>query len=205
MTNHKIMVRSCRFGTVARAGVFTAAVVLAAAACGSSAKKAATAAAPTTSSTTASSAAPSTSRAVERRGRRVKRFEGGPGESHGGRAVKLHSRAWPKVHRESLSSDRTVIPFTTGRPIRARRARVPARARRAGRRSQPRIRRGDPAIDESKVATANGQVANQVSYFGHLLYYFSGDTAPGQTNGVGKPNWFLLGPVGNQMTPVNPG
>jgi predicted lipoprotein with Yx(FWY)xxD motif len=61
---------------------------------------------------------------------------------------------------------------------------------------------GGPAVDTSKLSTASGQVANQVTYYGHLLYYFNGDTAPEQTNGVGKPSWFLLGPVGNQMAPA---
>jgi predicted lipoprotein with Yx(FWY)xxD motif len=53
----------------------------------------------------------------------------------------------------------------------------------------------------TQVGTANGQVPNQVTYFGHLLYYFSGDNNPGDTNGVGRPGWFLLGPRGNQMVP----
>jgi predicted lipoprotein with Yx(FWY)xxD motif len=61
---------------------------------------------------------------------------------------------------------------------------------------------GGPAVDTTKLGTATGQVANQVTYYGHLLYYFVGDTAPEQTNGVGKPDWFLLGPVGNQMAPA---
>jgi predicted lipoprotein with Yx(FWY)xxD motif len=56
-------------------------------------------------------------------------------------------------------------------------------------------------VDKSQLGTANGQVPNQVTYFGHLLYYFSGDSAPGDTKGVGIPNWFLLGPRGNQMQP----
>jgi predicted lipoprotein with Yx(FWY)xxD motif len=60
---------------------------------------------------------------------------------------------------------------------------------------------GGPAIDMTQVGTANGQVPNQVTYFGHLLYYFSGDNNPGDTNGVGRPGWFLLGPRGNQMVP----
>ena len=58
-----------------------------------------------------------------------------------------------------------------------------------------------PGIDKSQVGTANGQVPNQVTYYGHLLYYFSGDSAPGDTKGVGIPNWFLLGPRGDQMQP----
>lgn len=58
-----------------------------------------------------------------------------------------------------------------------------------------------PGVDKSQVGTANGQVANQVTYYGHLLYYYSGDAAPGDTKGVGIPNWFLLGPRGNQMQP----
>lgn len=42
----------------------------------------------------------------------------------------------------------------------------------------------------SVVADANGQ---QVEYNGHMLYTYSGDTAPGQTHGEGvKGNWFVV-------------
>ena len=41
----------------------------------------------------------------------------------------------------------------------------------------------------SVVADSNGQ---QVEYNGHMLYTYSGDKAPGQTNGEGiKGNWFV--------------
>ncbi len=53
-----------------------------------------------------------------------------------------------------------------------------------------------PGVDASKVTVVGGQVA----YGGHLLYYFANDTAPGQTNGVGIPDWNLLGPFANVMT-----
>jgi predicted lipoprotein with Yx(FWY)xxD motif len=40
----------------------------------------------------------------------------------------------------------------------------------------------------------------QVTYGGHPLYYFSGDTAPGQMKGQGVGGaWFILGPVANIM------
>jgi predicted lipoprotein with Yx(FWY)xxD motif len=40
----------------------------------------------------------------------------------------------------------------------------------------------------------------QVTYGGHPLYYYAGDTAPGQTKGQGQQGtWFLIGPVGNVM------
>ena len=56
-------------------------------------------------------------------------------------------------------------------------------------------------VNVSEVAKATGQVANQVTYYGHLLYYFAGDQAPGQTNGTTIPGWHLLGPIGNVMLP----
>jgi predicted lipoprotein with Yx(FWY)xxD motif len=52
-------------------------------------------------------------------------------------------------------------------------------------------------VDDSKLSTANGQVANQVMYNGHFLYLFSGDTAAGQTNGTSIPNWHAVTADGN--------
>jgi predicted lipoprotein with Yx(FWY)xxD motif len=54
-------------------------------------------------------------------------------------------------------------------------------------------------VDGSKLDTAKGQVADQVVYAGHLLYYFSGDKAPGDTNGVGIPEWYLVDASGKAI------
>jgi predicted lipoprotein with Yx(FWY)xxD motif len=54
-----------------------------------------------------------------------------------------------------------------------------------------------PGINAAEVGVAHGQV----TYYGHLLYYFKGDTAPGATNGTVIPDWDLLGPFGNVMLP----
>jgi predicted lipoprotein with Yx(FWY)xxD motif len=37
---------------------------------------------------------------------------------------------------------------------------------------------------------------NQVVYNGHLLYNFSGDTAPGDAKGLGIPGWHAVSPEG---------
>jgi len=58
-----------------------------------------------------------------------------------------------------------------------------------------------PGIDAKEVKTAHGQVKHQVTYYGHLLYYFKADAAPGQTNGTSVAGWDLLGPFGNVMLP----
>lgn len=40
----------------------------------------------------------------------------------------------------------------------------------------------------------------QVTYAGHPLYYFAGDSTPGQTKGEDLQGvWFLVGPAGNTM------
>ena len=58
---------------------------------------------------------------------------------------------------------------------------------------------GGTGVDSTKLATATGQAPNQVTYFGHLLYYFARDTAPGDVNGLTIANWFLVGPDGSQV------
>jgi predicted lipoprotein with Yx(FWY)xxD motif len=58
-----------------------------------------------------------------------------------------------------------------------------------------------PGINAKDVKTARGQVKHQVTYYGHLLYYFKGDALPGQTNGANVTGWNLLGPFGNVMLP----
>lgn len=59
------------------------------------------------------------------------------------------------------------------------------------------------AHDLGVTTRTNG--SKQVTYGGHPLYYFSGDTAPGQTNGQGVGHvWFLIGPVANVMNGTKP-
>jgi len=51
------------------------------------------------------------------------------------------------------------------------------------------------AVDDSKVGT---NAAGQVTYDGHPLYYYSGDTKAGQANGQGIGGiWFAVTPDGN--------
>jgi len=56
--------------------------------------------------------------------------------------------------------------------------------------------------DQAKLGTFtrdDGKV--QVTYNSHQLYYFRGDTAPGQTNGQGLNQlWYLVDPAGNAIT-----
>ncbi|WP_211265793.1 COG4315 family predicted lipoprotein [Actinacidiphila oryziradicis] len=45
----------------------------------------------------------------------------------------------------------------------------------------------------------------QVTYGGHPLYYFKGDTAPNQIKGQGVDGaWFLIGPIANIMNGTKP-
>ena len=65
------------------------------------------------------------------------------------------------------------------------------------------VANGDPSggdgIDASLLATADGQVADQVVYNGHLLYTFSGDSAPGDATGIGIPDWYPVDPAGDAI------
>jgi len=55
-------------------------------------------------------------------------------------------------------------------------------------------------VDQAALGTADGIEPNQVTYNGHLLYYFAGDEAPGDTNGVDIPSWFAVTPAGEAAT-----
>jgi predicted lipoprotein with Yx(FWY)xxD motif len=50
-------------------------------------------------------------------------------------------------------------------------------------------------LDATKIGTANGQV----TYAGHLLYFYAGDSKPGDTNGVGIPSWDAISPTGTAI------
>ena len=60
---------------------------------------------------------------------------------------------------------------------------------------------GGSGVTSSKLGeTKRGDGMTQITFAGHPLYYFSGDNAPGQTNGNGVTafgaQWFALSPAG---------
>jgi predicted lipoprotein with Yx(FWY)xxD motif len=61
---------------------------------------------------------------------------------------------------------------------------------------------GAKTADLGTVTRSDG--SKQVTYNGHPLYYFAGDSGPGQTNGQGSDSfgakWWLVGPAGTKIT-----
>lgn len=66
----------------------------------------------------------------------------------------------------------------------------------------PAAGHGVTAADLGTITRSDG--AKQVTYKGHPLYYFSGDTSSGQTNGQGSngfgAKWWLVSPSGSAIT-----
>jgi predicted lipoprotein with Yx(FWY)xxD motif len=60
---------------------------------------------------------------------------------------------------------------------------------------------GGGGVDESFLGTsARDDGKMQVTYNGHPLYFFSGDQAPGDTNGQGIGDvWFVVSPAGDPI------
>lgn len=58
---------------------------------------------------------------------------------------------------------------------------------------------GGDGIDAAELGTADGIEPEQVTYHGHLLYYYFGDGAPGDANGVGIPQWYAVDPNGEPI------
>ena len=61
-----------------------------------------------------------------------------------------------------------------------------------------------PGVSASKLGTIErSDGTSEVTYNGHPLYRFSGDSAPGQTNGQGSNGfgaaWYVLAPAGNAI------
>jgi predicted lipoprotein with Yx(FWY)xxD motif len=56
-------------------------------------------------------------------------------------------------------------------------------------------------VDESLLSTiTRDDGTTQVTYNGWPLYTFSGDTAPGDTNGAGEEDtWFLISSTGDPL------
>ena len=58
------------------------------------------------------------------------------------------------------------------------------------------------AVDIGTITRADG--SKQVTYNGHALYYYVGDTSMGQTNGQGSDefgaDWWLVAPNGSKIT-----
>ena len=59
---------------------------------------------------------------------------------------------------------------------------------------------GGDGVDASLLGTVDHPAGTQVTYNGWPLYFFAGDSAPGDTNGQGQGGvWFVLDPTGNAI------
>jgi predicted lipoprotein with Yx(FWY)xxD motif len=69
----------------------------------------------------------------------------------------------------------------------------------------PAAGHGVTAGDLGTITRSDG--SKQVTYSGHPLYYFAGDSGAGQTNGEGNNGfgapWYLVAPSGQQITNLN--
>jgi predicted lipoprotein with Yx(FWY)xxD motif len=64
---------------------------------------------------------------------------------------------------------------------------------------------GKYTVQRDLGVTTRTDGTKQVTYGGHPLYYYAGDTAPGQTKGQGVAGvWFLIGPIANVMNGTKP-
>jgi predicted lipoprotein with Yx(FWY)xxD motif len=64
---------------------------------------------------------------------------------------------------------------------------------------------GQYTVQSDLGTTTRTDGTKQVTYGGHPLYYFEGDSAPGQTKGQGVGGvWFLIGPIANVMNGAKP-
>lgn len=64
---------------------------------------------------------------------------------------------------------------------------------------------GKYTVQRDLSVTTRTDGTKQVTYGGHPLYYYKGDSAPGQTNGQGVGgSWFLIGPIANVMNGTKP-
>ena len=73
----------------------------------------------------------------------------------------------------------------------------------------PLIVKGSPVagsgVDASMLSTLATPAGTQVLYAGHPLYRFSGDQAPGQTNGFGVGGvWWVIAADGTKVAPPPP-
>jgi predicted lipoprotein with Yx(FWY)xxD motif len=60
-------------------------------------------------------------------------------------------------------------------------------------------------VDPALLSTLASSASKQVTYAGHPLYRFSGDDAPGQTNGFGVGGvWWAIAPDGTKIAPPPP-
>ena len=66
----------------------------------------------------------------------------------------------------------------------------------------PKVSGGASAADIGTITRTDG--SKQVTYNGHALYFFAGDTRPGQTEGQGSTDfgadWWLVAPDGSKIT-----
>jgi predicted lipoprotein with Yx(FWY)xxD motif len=56
-----------------------------------------------------------------------------------------------------------------------------------------------PTVGAGADAALLGQTGDRVTYAGHLLYTFSGDSAAGDVKGLGIPSWYPVSPSGAKV------